>query len=115
MDRTHAASKLDRILLSGVEAAIGALSRDELEALHRIVKLGFRFAPVSIENSEALNYLKQAVSDDVRGPCTELGEHMVDYLDRHMQRIEDGLKTWISVQIALRLRDMGADGQRGAE
>ena len=109
---TNPAAKLDRILLGGVESAIDALTRDELEALHRIVKMGFRFAPVKIETSEALNFLKESVSDGLKNSCADLGDHMIDYLDRHMQRIEDGLRTWISVQIALRLRQFGADDRR---
>lgn len=105
---------LDKVLLGGVESAIDALSPEELECLHRIVKMGFRFAPVRVENSDALAYLKQGVSDEVKAPCAQLGDQMIDYLDRHMQRIEDGLRTWISVQIALRLREHGTEPHRRA-
>ncbi|MBN2489414.1 MAG: hypothetical protein JXQ29_01000 [Planctomycetes bacterium] len=103
----------DRILLSGVEASLAALSTEELSRLRRILSMSVRIAPLQIEASEALAALRENVGRDGNEAVERLASQMAGYLDRAVHRIENGLKTWMGVRVSLRLRELSAECSAG--
>ena len=98
-------NRQDRILLSGVEASLADLTTEELSSLRRVLSMGLRIAPLSTENSDAIAVLRRNVGKDGKDSVERLALQIIDYLDRGVQRLEFGLRTWMGVQVSLRLRE----------
>ena len=97
----------DRLLLTGVESSLAALSPEELSSLRRVLSMGIRIAPIQVDASDAIATLRENVGRNGTNDVVEtLASQMINYLDRSMQRIENGLRTWMGVQVSLRLREL---------
>jgi len=97
----------DRILLAGVESTLSELSPEELSSLRRVLSMSLRFAPTEFDRSEGLHVLRENVGRAAHKESVEkLASLVIEYLDRSIRRIESGLRTWLGVQVGLKLREL---------
>jgi hypothetical protein len=106
----------DRILLTGVENSLTELTPEELSSLRRVLNMSLRFAATELDRSEGLNVLRENVGRAQHNDRVEkLASLVVEYLDRSIRRIESGLRTWLGVQVSLRLRELESENDSGKE
>lgn len=105
----------DRILLSGVQNSITALTAEELSSLRRVLNMNIRIAPVDFDRSEAVKVLRQNVAgaSDEKESVESLIAQMTEYLERSLVRLEGGLRTWLGVQVNLQLRSLREEALSG--
>lgn len=69
--------------------------------------MNIRIAPVDFDRSEAVRVLRTNVAGaDAKDSVETLISQMTEYLERSLIRLEGGLRTWLGVQVNLRLRTL---------
>ena len=119
-DKHH--NQEDRILLSGVKAALTGLTVEELTSLRRFLSLSVRMVPVPVKRDEAMSFLTENAEKgetEAGEPDTDAVDQLVstliDYLDRSLERVENGLRTWLGIQVSMRLRELESEKQPDPE